>query len=241
MSTTRARKDALRFERFLIIDDHPLFCEALSMTLQNVVDVQKVTATHTLSDALDMIAGGLNPDTILLDLNLPDVNSIEGLLRLRDALPATPVVVISSINDNRVISQVMAAGAVGFIPKDTDGTGLERAFRRIRDGGTYTPATFSSMETLEPAAETNQNALHDLNSLTPQQRRILDLVCEGKQNKQIAHEFAIAETTVKAHITAILRKLHVHNRTQAVLIAQQVRFDSAAPSPDTFTYREGGA
>ena len=235
MNTNPARSDASRFERFLIIDDHPLFCEALSMTLQNVVDVQKITSTHTLADALDMITDGLNPDTILLDLNLPDVNSIDGLLKLRDALPATPVVVISSINDNRVISQVMEAGAVGFIPKDTDGSELERAFKRIRDGGTYTPSTFSTVETHEPAAETNQNALKYLSSLTPQQRRILDLVCEGKQNKQIAHDFAIAETTVKAHITAILRKLHVHNRTQAVLIAQQVRFDSTAQSSEAFS------
>jgi len=205
------------------------------MTLQNVVDVQKITSTHTLADALGVIDGGMNPDTIILDLNLPDVNNIDGLLRLRDTLPATPVVVISSINDNRVISQVMQAGAVGFIPKDTDGPELERAFKRIRDGGTYTPATYSAIETMETVAEPADTAVNYINSLTPQQRRILDLVCEGKQNKQIAHDFAIAETTVKAHITAILRKLHVHNRTQAVLIAQQARFDSGLNSTETFS------
>lgn len=235
MTTKPIQNDVSRFERFLIIDDHPLFCEALSMTLQNVVNVQEITSTHTLADALHLISEGLDPDTILLDLNLPDVNSIEGLLRLRDTLPATPVVVISSINDNRVISQVMEAGAVGFIPKDTDGANLEKAFKRIRDGGTYTPATYSSIETLETTAEPSRNAAKYLNSLTPQQRRILDLVCEGKLNKQIAHEFAIAETTVKAHITAILRKLRVQNRTQAVLIAQEARFDGALHPTDTFT------
>lgn len=235
MSAKSESKVTSRFERFLVIDDHPLFCEALSMTLHNVVDVRGITATHTMADALQLIAEGLDPDTILLDLNLPDVNNIDGLLRLRDALPATPVVVISSINDNRVISRVMQAGAVGFIPKDTDGAELERAFTRIRDGGIYTPATFSSVETREASAAPTQDAVACLNSLTPQQRRILDLVCQGKLNKQIAHDFTIAETTVKAHITAILRKLHVQNRTQAVLIAQQAQAMDQLDASKTFT------
>jgi len=224
-----------RFERFLVIDDHPLFCEALSMTLQSVLAVQKISTAHTLADALAMIEEGLDPDTILLDLNLPDVNSIDGLCRLRETLPATPVVVISSINDNQVISRVIQAGAIGFIPKNTDAPELQRAFRRIRDGGTYTPSTYSSADAIKTPNESSISGTQYLETLTPQQRRILDLVCEGKLNKQIAHEFSIAESTVKAHITAILRKLNVQNRTQAVVIAKQVHFDDASQSSDTFT------
>lgn len=223
------------FERFLVIDDHPLFCEALTMTLRNVVDVSEVTSAHSLGEAMKLIAEGFDPDTILLDLNLPDVNSIDGLMQLRDALPATPVVVISSLNDNRIITRVMNAGAVGFIPKDTDGAELERAFKRIRGGESYTPATFSTAEAVVADVEPGDDAVDYLQSLTPQQRRILDLVCEGMLNKQIAYELGIAETTVKAHITAILRKLHVQNRTQAVLIAQRAQLDNALPRSETFT------
>lgn len=210
---------------FLIIDDHPLFCEALSMTLKSLHRSSAVRTAGSLAEGLERIAEGLEPDAILLDLNLPDVNSLDGLTQVRAARPETPVVVISSIKDAAVIARVMRAGAAGFIPKDTPREELTEAFRRIWLGDVYAPPGFEPIEGDDGSDGADEDdALERLSDLTPQQTRILDLVCEGKLNKQIAGDLDIAESTVKAHITAILRKLKVHSRTQAVLIAQRARY-----------------
>lgn len=208
---------------FLVIDDHPLFCDALTMTIRSFQAKTTVTSANSLSEGMAALDGGLAPDVILLDLNLPDVEGIDGLTRLRARLSDTPVVVISSYDDNAIITRVLRAGAVGFISKRAGGAELERAFHRIWHGETYTPPDYRPVrpadgKTLEPEAST---AL--LDRLTPQQRRILHLVSEGRLNKQIAGELSIAETTVKAHLTVILRKLGVQSRTQAALIAQKAQ------------------
>jgi DNA-binding NarL/FixJ family response regulator len=161
---------------------------------------------------------------VVLDLTLPDVTGVDGLLRLKAATPRTPVVVVSGLTDDRIVAQALRAGAAGFVRKDTPGEALVAAFRQVLDGGVYTPPDFTP-----PAAADDEDAALDdavgrLTELTPQQLRILSLVCEGKLNKQIAFDLAIAETTVKAHITAILRKLGVQSRTQAVLIAQKASY-----------------
>jgi DNA-binding NarL/FixJ family response regulator len=133
-----------------------------------------------------------------------------------------PVVVVSSLTDDRLIASTLRAGAAGFVPKHSQRDVFVEALGCIRAGGTYTPEGY-----YPPAAGADLDAdtvVERMRSLTPQQGRILELVCEGKLNKQIAWELDIAETTVKAHLTAILRKLHVHSRTQAVLLTQNARF-----------------
>lgn len=209
----------------LVIDDHPLFCEALSMTLRGIFGLDRVLTVNRLGEGLRVLAEGAQPDAIVLDLNLPDAEGIEGLLRLRAVCPGAPVVVVSSYDDNSMIAEVMAAGAVGFIPKNTEREDLAEAFRRIWDGDSYLPPGYAPPNA-EGAKGDPGNVGALLAQLTPQQMRILELVSEGKLNKQIAWELSIAETTVKAHITAILKKLRVQNRMQAVLIAQQARFQS---------------
>ena len=167
---------------------------------------------------------------ILLDLKLPDVDGIDGLIRLRRAAAGIPVVVVSSLSDDRMIASVLRAGAAGFIPKHSQRSVFVEAFDRIRAGGVYTPEGY--LEPTDAAGDLDdRDAVERMRSLTQQQARILELVCEGKLNKQIAYELDIAETTVKAHLTAILRKLHVQSRTQAVLIAQNARF-AAILHPD---------
>lgn len=210
---------------FLIIDDHPLFCEALSMTLSSMHRGSVVTSANSLSAGLDKLSDGAKPDAILLDLDLPDVDGIEGVARLRSAHPDTPVIVVSSMNDDRIVASVLGAGAVGFIPKQTGRDEIEAAFKRIWSGDTYTPPGYSQQST-GGGGDPQDDAAERIATLTPQQGRILALLCTGKLNKQIAYDLDIAEATVKAHITAILRKLGVHSRTQAVLIAQKTRFDT---------------
>jgi DNA-binding NarL/FixJ family response regulator len=204
----------------MVVDDHPLFCEALTMTLGAAFGADAVVSANSLGDALRRLAGGAAPELILLDLNLPDVSGVDGIVRLTSAAPRTPVVVVSSLSDDRVIASALRAGASGFIPKDSPRDVLVGAVRAVLRGATWTPEGFIP----DSDAGSRDDPLARLKDLTPQQMRILQLVCEGKLNKQIAYDLGIAETTVKAHISAILRKLGVQSRTQAVLVAQGVSF-----------------
>ena len=160
---------------------------------------------------------------ILLDLKLPDVDGLDGLIRLKRAAAGVPVIVVSSLAEDRIVASVVQAGASGFIPKHSQRSVFIEAFDRIWAGGVYTPEGYVPPGE-EGGAVDERDAVERLAQLTQQQARILQLVCEGKLNKQIAYELDIAETTVKAHLTAILRKLNVQSRTQAVLIAQNARF-----------------
>lgn len=208
--------------RVLVIDDHPLFCDALSMTLEGAVPDVSISTANCLGDALERIGDGPQPEIVLLDLNLPDVDGLEGLIRLCGTIPRARVIVVSSLSDNRMIASAIGAGAAGFIPKDSARGTLIDAFARIRGGEVYVPEDFVAPDDAAPDDEAE--VVERLKTLTPAQARILEFVCAGKLNKQIAHELSISETTVKAHITAVLRKLGVHNRTQAVLTTQRARF-----------------
>ena len=215
-------------ESVLIIDDHPLFCEALAMTLGAMRGDIAVETASTLGEGVARLDAGATPEAILLDLDLPDANGVEGLLRLRGLAPATPVIVVSSMRESAVIAQAIRSGAVGFISKDAGRTELAEALRRIWTGDVYTPAGYPPPEPAGSGEAPDDDVVARLSHLTPQQTRILHLVCDGKLNKQIAYELSIAESTVKAHMTAILRKLGVHSRTQAVLAVQKARFSPEA-------------
>ena len=209
----------------MIVDDHPLFCEALSMTLRSALGVAEVVTAASLADGLERLQRSPAPSIILLDLKLPDVDGIDGLIRLRRAAGGIPILVVSSLSDDRMIASVLRAGAAGFIPKHSQRSVFVEAFAKVRGGGVFIPEGY--LEPTDAAGDLDAgDALERMRSLTAQQARILELVCEGKLNKQIAYELDIAETTVKAHLTAILRKLRVQSRTQAVLVAQSARFES---------------
>lgn len=215
----------------LIIDDHPLFCEALQMTLQDSLAIARVETATSLGQALESLRGGLEPDTILLDLNLPDVAGLDGLARLRNAAPGVPVIVVSSMSEDRIIRAVIQAGAAGFVPKHSPRDHFVAALKAVAGGAIWLPDGFSPA----PAPSDPQAAptvLDRLSDLTPQQGRILALICEGYLNKQIAYELSISETTVKAHVTAILRKLGAQSRTQAVRIANSASFASILQRSD---------
>lgn len=212
---------ARAFQAALIVDDHPLFRDALAMTLRTVAGIARTEAADSLAAALARLDADPGLDLVVLDLNLPDVSGLDGLLRLK-AAGAAPVIVVSSMADHRLMSAAMRAGAAGFVPKHSDREVFRRALDRVAAGLPFLP------DGVEPEAPATgrEDVIGRLSALTPQQARILDLICEGKLNKQIAWDLGIADATVKAHVTAILRKLGVQTRTQAVLLAREVSFSA---------------
>ena len=223
-------KEDIRLSRVLVVDDHPLFCDALAMTLRSMPSVTEVDTANLLDEALNRIDEGPQPDVILLDLNLPDVNGLDGLIRLKTAVGSTPVIIVSSMADNRMISSVLRAGASGFVPKHSQRDVFRTAFATIAQGERFLPEGFVEVPEATSSAGSLDDVVERLSTLTNQQARILQLICEGKLNKQIAYDLSIAETTVKAHVTAIMRKLGVQSRTQAVLLAGQASFANVLPS-----------
>lgn len=211
------------FENVLIVDDHPLFCDALSMTLQSVTQINKIHTADRLECAMELLASGLKPDAVMLDLNLPDVDGLDGLVRLKAAADA-PVIVVSSLTDTRVVNQAIQAGASGYVPKHSQRDVFRIACETVQSGNVFLPDGYAVIQ--DKTDDELTDAVARLATLTNQQARILQLICEGKLNKQIAYDLSIAETTVKAHVTAIMRKLRVQSRTQAVLMAKKASFAS---------------
>ncbi len=216
----------------LIVDDHPLFCDALSMTLKAVAGILRIETADRLESAIERLDRAPFPDVVVLDLNLPDVDGLDGLIRLKSVVGAVPVVVVSSLADNRVIGAALRAGAAGFVPKHSHRDVFRAAFETIRQGGAYVPDGFTPQNDPNTPASQREAAIARLSLLTRQQAKILQLICEGMLNKQIAYDLSIAETTVKAHVTAIMRKLGVQSRTQAVLISRGASFESLMPEND---------
>ncbi len=212
----------------LVIDDHPLYGAALESALHHVFEGCEIETATTLGDGIKALARGFRPDMVLLDLKLPDVTGISGFLRLREELPDAPVVVISSLTSDEVIQAVMDAGAAGFVPKDAPMAELRAALCEVRNGLTYLPKGFTRTRHTPQKMRDMQEVARRIAELTPQQTRIMKLICVGKPNKQIAYEMDLAEATVKAHITALLRRLGVQNRTQAAVLVESASLDGPA-------------
>ena len=219
-----------RIRAVLVIDDHPLYGDALASTLQHVYRDCRIETATTLADGLARLGPDFAPDLVMLDLRLPDVTGISGFIRVRDRLPDTPVVVISALSSPDLVHTLMEEGAAGFIPKDAPVTAMQEALCEIRAGRHYLPAAYARggrAPTLPPDVQVISRRIAEL---TPQQARIMKLICAGKPNKQIAYELSLAEATVKAHITALLRRLGVQNRTQAAVLVESVSLEAGAGS-----------
>jgi DNA-binding NarL/FixJ family response regulator len=217
-------QSGLRTGWALVVDDHPLFCDALEMTLRSVAPGLSVVTASTLGEGLDQLRDRSRPALIVLDLNLPDVDGFDGLVRAIRHADGAPVIVASSMTENRIVSAALKAGAAGYVPKHSPRATFKAALETIEHGEVFRPDGF-----VPEAEDETDRAVARLSTLTPQQARILELICDGKLNKQIAFDLSIAETTVKAHVTAIMRKLGVRSRTQAVLVAKGARFEGDLP------------
>ncbi|WP_101341965.1 response regulator [Cereibacter azotoformans] len=207
----------------LIVDDHPLMCDALAMTLTHAFGLKRVRCAASLSAAETLLREGPLPDAIVLDLNLPDVRGIEGVMSLRKLARAVPLTVISAEVDAEMVTAVMAAGATGYVSKSLPRPQMIEAFGRMWAGEPVTPEEYDADGGGEDSGEQMRELARSFATLTPQQMNILRLICQGRPNKLISYELSIAEATVKTHIAAIMSKINVRNRTQAALLASKAR------------------
>jgi DNA-binding NarL/FixJ family response regulator len=204
----------------LIADDHPLFRSALLQALsQGLGSEANLVEAASIAELEERLAIKSDWDLVLLDLNMPGAYGFSGLVLLRGQYPQIPVVMVSAQEEAAVVSRSREFGASGFIPKSSSLETIQQAVRAVLDGDVWWP----EMGDAGPAvSEEERAASAGLASLTPQQFRVLTMVCEGLLNKQIAYELSVSEATVKAHVTAIFRKLGVRTRTQAALLLQQL-------------------
>lgn len=219
--------------RLVIADDHPLFrgalCEAVSGLLQQV----DIAEAGSFDEVADLLEQGGDVDLILLDLAMPGVRGFSGLMYLRAQFPSVPVIIVSANDDPAAIRRSMEFGASGFIPKTVGVEAMRVAISRVLGGGVWTPPDVDL--TTGSDAETS-DLMTRMATLTPQQVRVLMMLSEGLLNKQIAFQLGVSEATVKAHVSAILQKLGVESRTQAVIAAAKIE---AGQSPQNAAAAEG--
>ncbi|MHA6765912.1 response regulator [Sphingobium ummariense] len=214
-------------ERVLIIDDHPLVRDGLRSVIAISFDNCEILEAASLEEAMGVLEKQDNFDLILLDLNIPDVRRLDGLRLLRARFPILPVVMVSGAFDRTVVQEALAAGAAGFIPKSLKRSGIVEALHRIVAGEIYLPESMGDATGPSPEED---DIVRRIDSLTPQQRTVLVHLVRGRLNKQIAHDLGVSMTTIKAHVSAILQKLGVFSRTQAVIKANQVHFRADEPN-----------
>ena len=206
--------------RIVIADDHPLFRRALHEAVGSVVPEASVGEAGTFEELTALLErDGDETDLILLDLAMPGISGFSGLIYLRAQYPAIPVVVVSASDDGATIRSSMDFGASGFIPKRFGVDTLRDAISKVMAGDIWIPDDID----LAGAGDPELARLRDrLITLTPQQVRVLMMLSEGLLNKQIAYELGVSEATIKAHVSAILQKLGVESRTQAVIAAAKI-------------------
>ncbi|EOD56833.1 response regulator [Aeromonas molluscorum] len=202
----------------VIADDHPLFRGALYQAVHMAISDAQLLEADSIDSLAHLLRDHPEVDLLLLDLKMPGANGFEGLVHLRGQYPDLPIVVVSASEEASVVQQVLRLGALGFIPKSSSMKQLVTALNAVIAGDTWLPEGVS----LRPESEDESSLASKLASLTPQQYKVLVMLRDGSLNKQIAWELNVSEATIKAHITAIFRKLDVKNRTQAVIALQQL-------------------
>jgi DNA-binding NarL/FixJ family response regulator len=203
----------------VVADDHPLFRDALRQAVASVVASARIDEAGSFEELTALLDRESDVDLILLDLSMPGISGFSGLIYLRAQFPAIPVVIVSASDDVGTIRRSMEFGASGFIPKRFGVETLREAIGKVMNGDVWVPDDID----LAAAADPDMTRLRDrLVTLTPQQVRVLMMLSEGLLNKQIAYELGVSEATIKAHVSAILQKLGVESRTQAVIAAAKI-------------------
>jgi DNA-binding NarL/FixJ family response regulator len=211
----------------LIVEDHPMFCEAVQSAVQLALPDATIREASAIKELANTAADGESFDLILLDLMLPGVSGFDGLLLVRSRFPQSPILIFSALNDPKIAAEAIRMGAAGFVPKSSSKKVLSEAIRQIHAGNLYIPKDMDRQvrALLAERKQTKDIAIR-VSELTPAQIRVLQLIRQGLLNKQIAHELGVGETTVKAHVSEILRKLNVASRTRAVIETSHLNFDT---------------
>ena len=203
----------------VIADDHPLFRGALREAVSGLVGRAEAHEAGTFEEVTALLERGGEVDLILLDLSMPGARGFSGLMYLRAQYPSLPIVVVSANDDHAVIRRCMEFGASGFIPKTLGIDTMRQAIAQVLQGEVWTPPDVDLQRNTDAESAAT---IARLSSLTPQQVRVLMMLSGGLLNKQIAYELGVSEATVKAHVSAILQKLGVESRTQAVIAAGRI-------------------
>lgn len=209
--------------RFLIVEDHPLFREALEGAVRWATPDAEILEATSIDEAIDVLSSTDAVDLTLLDLSMPGTTGLSGVIRIRKAFPRSPVVVVSGHQDPQIVASVLSLGVSGYIPKSTSKEELAHSIAEVLRGSIYLPSAYRTVGARR-ARNPTQDLLKRLHDLTPQQLRVLDMIRRGLQNKQIAYELQICETTVKVHVSEILRKLNVMSRTKAIIEVSKIDF-----------------
>ncbi len=204
---------------FIIADDHPLFRDAMSQAILGFLPNCELKAVGDLESLRALLKDLGSADLVMLDLAMPGTTGVSGIIQVRAEFPDTPIVVVSASEDPATIRRCLDLGVSGFIPKSSSSADIQAAIENIQLGEIWIPPNIDLDETVD--AETRE-LIDKLNSLTPQQMRVLAMLGEGLLNKQIAFELGVSEATIKAHVSAVLLKLEVDSRTQAVIIMNRI-------------------
>jgi len=210
-------------EKIIIADDHPLFRQALLGTLKNKLVQTQWLEAQTIAELEQQLQAHSDSDLLLLDLNIPGAHGFSTLIHVRNHFPQIPVVVVSAHEDQSTIGKAMGYGAAGFVPKSTPVDDIFAAIMAVLSGEIWLPASFQNAQ----ESHNNSDVAERVASLTQQQYRILMMFAQGLLNKQIAYDLHVSEATIKAHATAIFRKLDVRNRTQAVIAIAELDLTNA--------------
>lgn len=201
----------------LLADDHPLFRQAMALAVQRVAPDARIVEAGTLTAAARIVADEAALQLVLLDLKMPGAVGYSGIALLHAERPDVPILVVSSAEGASAAEEVRAFGAIGFLRKDSDLATIETAIQRALAGTSVAATSDQPIDLVR----------REVAGLTPMQLKVLIAVLDGQLNKQIAHSLSISEATVKAHMTAIMRKLDVRSRTQAALVARSLGLDLA--------------
>ncbi|MEO9080007.1 MAG: response regulator transcription factor [Rhodanobacter sp.] len=210
----------------LIADDHPLFRDALQRAVMVAVPAASVHSADSVRGLLGLIEQFPDAELLLLDLHMPGARGYSALAHIRGQYPSLPIIVVSGHEEAKVARRALAHGASAYIPKSTSTENIVVAIGSVLDGDVWLPHAMPDLPgELQPGEAA---AAAQIASLTPQQFRVMTMIAEGLLNKQIAYDLNVSEATVKAHMTVIMRKLRVNNRTQVALIASQLEVDQEA-------------
>lgn len=216
-------------ETIIIADDHPLLRSAMLEAVKSIMPTTNTVEAGRFEEVVVKLSENPNTLLILLDLKMPGVQGLSGLIFLRSQHPDVPVLVVSGTDDVNTIRKCMEFGASGFMPKTLTKAQMSEVLKTVLEGGTWVDP---NIDLSKPFNEKHKEIVTRVLSLTPQQLRVLMMLREGLLNKQIAYDLSVSEATVKAHVSAILLKLGVESRTQAVIMAQKIDGNSEKESQD---------